>query len=524
MKKLLSIVMAFVFCMSLVCVPAEAVDYITYELNVFDNGDGTATVTAYSPANINSGKIVISTSDNLTYVPGSGVVGNLPNAVLNESYSRDGVEGVSIVFASVSAINEVRQIFQGTYNIASGAAISSEDVFAAEWNVTDGSQSLGSQEDGNVDVKFEYKTYTVTFFDKDGKVLKTEDVKAGGAATAPEAPVVEGMDFAGWDRAFDNVTADLTVKAQYSAKVFTVTFIGFGGEVLQNGPVAYGEAAVAPTALKVEGYTFKGWDKSFDRITSDLTVTAIYEISKYTVNFLCLRGEILKTETVIHGSAATPPEAPVIEGYTFMGWNKAYDVITADTDITTIYQINRYTVSFIGKNGETLKNESVAYGYSAVAPDAPEIEGYVFIGWDKEFNEIKAETTVTAIYGHSVEFVGMNGVSIETVYVKHDEAATAPEAPEVKGYTFTGWDVDFSEVTSNITVTAIYELSGIFGDVNFDGEVNNLDASSLLKYDAGIYGDSDIAMDFSDVNRDGKINNLDASNVLKYDAGIIPNL
>lgn len=61
------------------------------------------------------------------------------------------------------------------------------------------------------------------------------------------------------------------------------------------------------------------------------------------------------------------------------------------------------------------------------------------------------------------------------------------------------------------------EPVSLLGDVNGDGEVNNVDAALVLKYDAGIIDEADNA----DVNNDGEVNNVDAALILKYDAGII---
>lgn len=61
------------------------------------------------------------------------------------------------------------------------------------------------------------KTYSVTFVDYDGKVLKTETVESGKAATAPADPSRAGYIFTGWDTKFDNVTSDLVVTATYKA-------------------------------------------------------------------------------------------------------------------------------------------------------------------------------------------------------------------------------------------------------------------------------------------------------------------
>ena len=129
-------------------------------------------------------------------------------------------------------------------------------------------------------------TYLVTFVDGlTNETISTVKVEEGNAATAPEAPAHEGYTFKGWDKDFSNVTADLTVTAQYEKNEeppkpteYTVTFVdGLTGETIATDAVEEGNAATAPVAPAHEGYTFKGWDKDFSNVTSDLTVTAQYE-------------------------------------------------------------------------------------------------------------------------------------------------------------------------------------------------------------------------------------------------------
>ncbi len=70
-------------------------------------------------------------------------------------------------------------------------------------------------------------TYTVTFRDWDGTLLKTQQVQQGGSATPPANPTRPGYTFAGWDRAYTNVTANITVYATYTqntAPTPTVTY------------------------------------------------------------------------------------------------------------------------------------------------------------------------------------------------------------------------------------------------------------------------------------------------------------
>ena len=59
------------------------------------------------------------------------------------------------------------------------------------------------------------KSYTVTFKDHNGTILKTESVYENKSATAPTVNDRIGYRFKGWSCTFDNVTTNLEVTAQY---------------------------------------------------------------------------------------------------------------------------------------------------------------------------------------------------------------------------------------------------------------------------------------------------------------------
>ena len=131
-------------------------------------------------------------------------------------------------------------------------------------------------EDMTVTMTYKVKTFSVRFEDWDGTELKSETVEYGQGATAPEEPKREGYDFTGWDAEYANVTEDLTVKATYSVKTFTVKFEDWDGTELKSETVAYGQGATAPEEPKREGYDFTGWDTEFANVTEDVTVKATY--------------------------------------------------------------------------------------------------------------------------------------------------------------------------------------------------------------------------------------------------------
>ena len=124
-------------------------------------------------------------------------------------------------------------------------------------------------------------TYTVTFYDWNSAVLKTQTVKQGESATAPTPPIREGYTFTGWDKDFTNVQYDMSTWATYTKNsqpvtTYTVKFCDWNGTVLKTQTVQPGQSATAPTAPTREGYTFSGWDKVFTNVQGDLFVYAMY--------------------------------------------------------------------------------------------------------------------------------------------------------------------------------------------------------------------------------------------------------
>ena len=71
--------------------------------------------------------------------------------------------------------------------------------------------------------------------------------------------------------------------------------------------------------------------------------------------------------------------------------------------------------------------------------------------------EEKTVTPTPEVKTHQVIFVDMNGAVLKVETVKDGEKATAPTVPTIEGYTFTKWDTDFSKVTGDLVVTAVYE-------------------------------------------------------------------
>lgn len=214
-------------------------------------------------------------------------------------------------------------------------------------------------------VKWTINKYTVTFMDGE-KVLETfTNVTHGSAVTAPEVPKKDGKTFSKWDKDFKNITSDLTINAVYDVDTFKVTFKD-GEKVLETQTVEYEAAATAPDTARLsppEGMHFAKWDKDFSKVTEDIEVSAVYELNVYTVTFK--NGETtLKTERVKHGFAATQPNVYDTATKKFVGWDKSFDNVTSDLIVNAKFETKKFTLTFINFDGTTVYTAEVEYGAS----------------------------------------------------------------------------------------------------------------------------------------------------------------
>ena len=311
--------------------------------------------------------------------------------------------------------------------------------------------------------------FTVTFKDYNGNVLKEEKVQEGKAATAPADPTREGYRFIGWDKSFNKVTADLVVTALYEEiKNYTVTFKDYDGKVLKEETVQEGKSATAPTNPTREGYIFTGWDFDYTVITSDVVINAKYVqegSTTFIVTFKDYDGKVLKEETVEEGKGATAPANPTREGYKFLGWSVAFDVVNSNLEVVAEYEeIQLFTVTFKDHDGTILKQEKVEEGKAATAPADPVREGFTFVGWNKTYDKVTGNLTITAQYEEiakfTVVFKNFDGTILKEEIVEIGKNATAPSNPTREGYTFVGWNKSFVNVTSNLEITALFTSNG----------------------------------------------------------------
>ena len=184
----------------------------------------------------------------------------------------------------------------------------------------------------------------VTYKDGDSEYAK-QVLPSGTLATRPDAPAATpGYTFGGWnkadgtawDYASDKVTDNITLYAKWAANTYTITFDTAGGSEIAPITQDYGTAITVPADPTREGYTFIGWDKEIPTTmpAENMTVTAQWEINRYTITFDTAGGSEITPITQDYGTAITAPADPTREGYTFMGWDREIPTTMPAENIT----------------------------------------------------------------------------------------------------------------------------------------------------------------------------------------------
>ena len=334
--------------------------------------------------------------------------------------------------------------------------------------------AIGDTETGNKEywAKWEINQYTVTVKPENGEADITITQDYGTPITAPADPIREGYTFIGWDRDIPKTmpAENITVTAQWEINQYTITFDTNGGSEIAPITQDYGTEITAPDNPTRKGYTFKGWDKEIPETmpAENITVTAQWEINRYTITFDTAGGSEIAPITQDYGTNITAPADPTREGYTFIGWDRDIPEIMPAENITVTaqWEINRYTITFDTAGGSEIAPITQDYGTNITAPADPTREGYTFIGWDRDIPEIMpAENiTVTAqweINRYTITFDTAGGSEIAPITQDYGTNITAPADPTREGYTFIGWDRDIPEImpAENITVTAQWEIN-----------------------------------------------------------------
>ena len=223
--------------------------------------------------------------------------------------------------------------------------------------------------------------YDISFYLNDGVntgVYSTIATTTSGGyhvlSSLPVQPTRDGYDFAGWftetsggkkiELLRSEFTENTSVYAQWTSQQvpvtgYTVTFDANGGTLTGDATMttdANGNLGSLPTAPSWEGYTFTGWfDAAIggNEITTGTSFTANTTVyaqwtangdtptpgASYTITFdanggTLAEGVVNTRTTGTDGKLAGVVSAPVMDGYTFVGW---FTATNGGEQVTTSY-------------------------------------------------------------------------------------------------------------------------------------------------------------------------------------------
>lgn len=248
--------------------------------------------------------------------------------------------------------------------------------------------------------------------------------------------------------------------AEMSAKIVVhpnslVTFLSeVNGSELNKQSVPYGADAALPETPTKKGFTFIGWDGNYTAVKQDTTIVAKWQRNKYNVTFYNGTGSTLDSQRVLFEDAAKEPQAPVMEGYTFQGWDKKFDYVEDNMDIYPIFSWENEDLPVIISDVKA-ERDSTGYNVSYSLQNAP-----------GQSTQCRLVISLKTAEGKLITYTESNAYNLreesvvkDTIYVPSQEVASIVEinavrkfslvipiaenkSSEVTGEAFTNWSTE----------------------------------------------------------------------------------
>ena len=326
-----------------------------------------------------------------------------------------------------------------------------------------------------------------------GRFKMSAGTITGCTAGQEEGKTANGVFIAAGGRFTQSPGAQITGEV---IGAYTVTFQSEGGSEVAS-QIRANTPADQPADPTKEGYTFIGWyngesEWNFETpVTADLTLTAKWQINRYTITFDTAGGSEVPSITQDYGTAITPPAAPTRTGYTFAGWDRESPTTmpAGDMTITARWTVNQYTITFKPENGGQDIVIKQDYGTAITAPANPTKTGYTFAGWDKTIpSTMPAENiTLTArwtVNQYTITFKPENGGQDIVIKQDYGTAITAPANPTKTGYTFAGWDktIPSTMPAEDMTITARWTENRVIVIIRPDDSKDEPDPGTIHQW------------------------------------------
>lgn len=268
-------------------------------------------------------------------------------------------------------------------------------------------------EDTILYAKWNINAYTLQFIDSDGTVLYTNDYDFGsdlGDVIEP-IPNKEGYIFDGWDLVCpENMPAyNLTLKAVYSIKTYTITFDSDGGSSVETIIKPYDFNILEPEMPTKKGYNFVGWYSDSDLSVpyifltmpaANIVLYAKWSIGNYDINYYIYDTfntdqviNLLPEEVMIDIATGNNHSAAITSlGRLFTWGDNGYGKLGNGTSTRSLSPID-ITGYFNLNPGETIIKVSLGNTHSSAMTS----EGRVFMWGKNDVGQLGIGSTITQL-------------------------------------------------------------------------------------------------------------------------------
>ena len=223
---------------------------------------------------------------------------------------------------------------------------------------------------------------------------------------------------------------------------------------------------ISNVSLSVSGNTQQSTSISWNlpSISGNATINSCVLTGKATASMskgsatITVNGQTVSSGSSFSINLGTGNNVNSVTATTKGGNKNASGTVTFSNLEYTVDYTLKHTVTFLDYDGSVLKTEMVEDRKSATAPVDPTRDGYTFVGWDVDFSNVLSDLIVTAKYSivYIVRFIDYDGSILKIQEVFSGESATPPSVNRY-GYRLIGWSIDYTNVVSNMDTTAQYE-------------------------------------------------------------------